>query len=382
MYQQYADQFGTPAFILDCEVLQKQCDLLKRALPNVSFYYALKAFTHSSVIRTLNQQGIGFDIASSGEIQLLKKNLISPLHTIHTHPIKSDAEIKAALRYGCSLFVVDNPYELDKFVKYRHRVGLMLRLSFPDKTAKVQLSKKFGCAFDEALWFLLRAKNLNLHVKGLCFHVGSQSADPYAYVMAIKQCKKIIEQAETHGIILSILDIGGGFPVAYDYDDRTPSIVEFCRPIRNALKQLPEQINVFAEPGRFLVAPAATVITRVIGKARRGDHNWYYLDDGVYGAFSGQIYDHALYPIHVLNDSHEKFPSVLAGPTCDSIDIIHDNILLPELKIGDIVIGTMMGAYTIASASRFNLLKSNRVVVINEPQYADACINDEVISIV
>ena len=351
--RELADQYGTPLLVLDCVRIERQYQMLQAALPTVKLFYALKAFTHPDVVSTLAACGAGFDVASTGEMEVLRQASVTSLDVIHTHPIKSDAEIVKALRYGCTTFVIDNSYELEKFVKYRHRVGLLLRLSFSDDDALVNLSDKFGCVPEDALWLLRRAKQLKLNVKGLSFHVGSQAKNPHAYVQAIEFCRDVIVQAEQEDMMLSCLDIGGGFPVSYEdgssacaEDDGRAAIEAFCAPIRAALSGLPDWIHVIAEPGRYLIAPAVTSITRIIGKARKHGVNWYYLDDGVYGSFSGQIYDHVTYPIAPLkNHDGEGHPSVLAGPTCDGIDIIRDCIDLPDLQIGDLMITRMMGAY-------------------------------------
>ncbi|MDH5659890.1 MAG: type III PLP-dependent enzyme, partial [Gammaproteobacteria bacterium] len=313
-------------------------------------------------INTLIQMGSGFDLASLGEIEQVRHHRVNPRKTIHTHPIKKDKDIRDALRFGCTTFVVDNIDELKKFRKYRHRVGLLLRVSFRGTTAKVDLSRKFGCAADEALHLIHRAQQMGIHVKGLSFHVGSQSATPDAHVDAIQHCIDIMSQSD---VPLSTLDIGGGFPV--NYDGNTVTIDEFCSPICDALKAVPSDVNIIAEPGRFLVAPAVMSISSVMGKANRSGTTWYYLDDGVYGSFSGRIYDHAEYPLRTLKTG-VKIPSVLAGPTCDSIDVIAENIALPELEIGDLVIGEMMGAYTAATATDFNSLERATLIVLNEVQ--------------
>jgi len=150
------------------------------------------------------------------------------------------------------------------------------------------------------------------------------------------------------------------------YHERVTPIDEFCAPIRVALAKLPGHVRVIAEPGRFIAAPAAIAVSSVMGRAKRDGRWWYYLDDGVYGSYSGQLFDHAKYPIATLRQGGELFPSVLAGPTCDSIDVIDDSLMLPELAIGDLVVGRMMGAYTWASATDFNFFKRAKVVVMNE----------------
>ena len=358
--QQLAEQHGSPLLVLDCEQLQEQYKSLQQALPGVDFFYAVKAFPNDAVISTLKQMGAGFDLASLGEIEQVRHHRVNPRNTIHTHPIKKDKDIRDALRFGCTTFVVDNIEELKKFRKYRHRVGLLLRVSFRGTTAKVDLSRKFGCAADEALHLIHRAQQMGIHVKGLSFHVGSQSATPDAHVDAIKHCLDIMSLSH---VPLSTLDIGGGFPV--NYDGNTVAINDFCAPIRDALKTVPADINVIAEPGRFLVAPAVMSISSVMGKANRSGTTWYYLDDGVYGSFSGRIYDHAVYPLRTLTKGEAK-ACILAGPTCDSIDVIAENISLPEMDIGDLVVAEMMGAYTAATATDFNSLDRANIVVLNE----------------
>jgi ornithine decarboxylase len=203
-------------------------------------------------------------------------------------------------------------------------------------------------------------------VIGLSFHVGSQSPTPAAHIAAIEACSPLYEDTAVAGTTsLSVLDIGGGFPANYD---GARDEVDFYGPIREALSRLPSHVRVIAEPGRVLSAPAMISVNTVIGRARRGDSIWYYLDDGVYGAYSGQIYDHARYPLTVFGDGCALQRSVLAGPTCDSIDVIAEDALLPELEIGDLVVARQMGAYTLASASEFNSIPRPRVIALNAPQ--------------
>lgn len=357
------EQHGSPLLLLDCDKLADQYRQLSAALPGVGLYYAVKAFPHVAIVNTLKQLGARFDIASTGEINLLRKQKVNPRDTIHTHPIKKDKDIKDALRFGCSTFVVDNHAEISKFKKYAHRVGLLLRVAFRSPDCAVDLSKKFGCSPEEVPALLKDASEHGLHVKGLSFHVGSQSTSPSTHVAAIEACSRLIAEYE---VPIRILDIGGGFPVDYDHGNDI-DIDAFCAPIRAALAKLPEHVEVIAEPGRYLIAPAAASITTVVGKALRGDQPWYYLDDGVYGMFSGRIYDHARYPLHVFRSGPTR-PSALVGPTCDSIDVIEEALELPELEVGDLVIGRMMGAYTAATASTFNSLPIPRIVVFGEPE--------------
>ena len=157
-------------------------------------------------------------------------------------------------------------------------------------------------------------------------------------------------------------------------------IVGWCAPIRAALDTLPANVEVIAEPGRFLVAPAVTGVFSVVGQAVRDDGRWYYLDDGVYGSFSGQLFDHCRYPLEALADGPAS-PATLAGPTCDSIDVIAEQIPLPVLSIGDLVVGRMMGAYTAASATDFNALPRATLVAVNDRAGAAGAEGAEVIHI-
>jgi len=356
---------GSPLLILDCDAVRRQYRALSAALPGVELHYALKPLPHAAVVSTLLAEGACFDLATTGEVELVAALGVDPGRTIHTHPIKRDSDIRDALAYGCTTFVVDNPDELEKFIPYAGEAQLLLRLSFRSPDAKIDLSKKFGCSPEAAPALLRQAAALGIRIKGLSFHVGSQALEPTKHVEAIRACAAIIREAAQQGLPpLEVLDIGGGFPV--DYREQVPAIEAFCQPIREALAGLPAEVRVIAEPGRFIAAPAITAVSSVMGKALREGRWWYYLDDGLYGSYSGQLFDHTHYPVDCLDFFGERRPSVLAGPTCDSIDVIDEEIMLPALQCGDLIVGRMMGAYTWASATEFNFFRKAQIVVINE----------------
>lgn len=360
-YRRLADQHGTPLLWYRPEVLKTQYKALQNALPKVDLYYAVKAHPDPHIIATINEMGGGFDVASAGEMRLLLEHKVSGRRTIHTHPIKKDTEIRDALRFGSTTFVVDSLYELKKLVAYRSRVGVLLRVSFRSESATVDLSRKFGCAEDEVRGIIAQAEKLGIHIKGLSFHVGSQCRDANKHQQAIIACRDLmVDINKTAKRPLSVLDIGGGFPA--DYELKGFDIGAFCAPIRSALETLPSDWHLLAEPGRYLVAPAVTSITSVTGKSKRAGLFWYYLDDGVYGSYSGQIFDHTVYPLQVLKTG-KTYACVLAGPTCDSIDVVAENIQLPELELGDLVVGLQMGAYTAATKTRFNSIPDAALVV-------------------
>ncbi len=366
LYQQLVAEHGTPLLVFDSNVLREQFLQLQTALPNVELFYAVKAHPAIEIIRQIDELcqefGGGFDVASHGEMSMLLDQGITGRRAIHTHPIKKPQEIKDALRFGATTFVVDNIEELKKLLPYRSRIGVLLRVAFRGN-AVVDLSKKFGCGISEAKDIVLQAAKLGIHIKGLSFHVGSQCANAQKHVEAINVCADLIEQLNREiDKPMSMLDIGGGFPADYALEGN--SINDFCAPIRQELAKLPPDWHLIAEPGRFLVAPSITSVASIIGKAKKQDTFWYYLDDGVYGSYSGQIFDHAVYPLQVLKSSETLYNSVLSGPTCDSIDTVAENIRLPELQIGDLILGHQMGAYTAATKTRFNSLPEAKLIEI------------------
>jgi ornithine decarboxylase len=362
-------RFGSPLFLIDAERVRAQYRSLTAALPGVALYYAIKSLPHPAIVAVLKQEGACFDLATNGEVQLVRRLGVAPDRCIHTHPIKRDCDIRTALNFGVTHFVVDNEDELRKFVRYRNRAALLIRLAFRSD-AVVDLSRKFGCEPESLADLLALAAELRINVVGLSFHAGSQAANPQMHVRAIEVCGDLMRRARERGGArrghdLSLLDIGGGFPTDYLHGTPPMPIEEFCAPICGALQALGGAVRIIAEPGRYLSAPCAVAVASVMGRAQRDGRWWYYLDDGLYGSYSGQMYDHATYPIEALAAHGPTYPSVLAGPTCDSIDVIREHIDLPKLAQGDLVVGRVMGAYTWASASEFNFFPRPTVLALD-----------------
>ena len=356
--------FGSPLLIIDCERVRRQFRQLQKALPGVDLHYALKPLPHPAVVQTVLDLDGYLDLATAGEVELVARLGADPERCIHTHPIKRDIDIRAALDRGVRVFVADNPDEVRKFARYAGRAELLLRVSFRSPGAVCDLSRKFGCDPEDLLALARLAHKQGVEIRGLSFHVGSQAADPGKHVEAIEACAKLLAAARREKLgALDTLDIGGGFPI--DYGQQAPAIQRFCAPIRAALAKLPKRIRIIAEPGRYIVGPAAIGVSSVMGRAKREGHWWYYLDDGLYGSYSGQLFDHAKYPVEALRREGPLLPSVLAGPTCDSIDVIGENLMLPQLEAGDLIVGRAMGAYTWASASEFNFFPKAMVVSVN-----------------
>jgi ornithine decarboxylase len=357
-----ATRYGTPALFISQSVLRQSFRDLQAALPGVHLFYAVKANSAEAIIRMLDEEGSFFDISTNGEIDIVRKCGISPRRCLHTHPIKSDEEIRYALDFGVKRFVVDNEDEMKKMAPYRSRVEILVRMSIQNPTCLVNLSHKFGVAPQDVFGLMQKGWRMGLNIVGISFHAGSQNENALKFIEALEYCRDICWKAAAEGNRLAIIDIGGGFPI--NYLTTVLAAQQFCRPVNEFLERYFANYTIIAEPGRYICGSAATLATRVKGRSLRSGVWWYYLDEGLYGSFSGKVYDHAEYPISVAARG-KRYNSVIAGPTCDSFDVLYENISLPLLEVGDIVLFDAMGAYTSASASTFNGFKRACIVVID-----------------
>lgn len=357
--QKYKDILRTNntdrVILFDRSKAYERLSILRHYLPSVIPYYAIKSSPHMSLVSALHDFGCNFDIATNGEIDILKHLGIRCNKTIHTHPIKTVTDIQYSLDYGCNTFVVDNMHEIHKFIPFKKQANLLLRLSFPNPEAIIDLSRKFGCTPEQAPQLLDECNRLGLTVIGLSFHVGSQTKNSNRHIQAIDVCEQL---ARDYG--LCIIDIGGGFPV--DYYQQSVNLDQFFIPLNDRLQHLDKSIQVISEPGRFISGPCFTSICSIVGISDRIDARWYYINDGLYGTYSGVAFDHIEYNMHVFSDDKQCTTSVLTGPTCDSIDVVVKKAWLPQLNIGDVVVGFNMGAYTYATSTTFNSISKTLIV--------------------
>ncbi len=367
-----AKQHGTPVVVIDHDVIRRNYASFKRHLPRVQAYYAVKANPAPEIVRTLYQAGASFDVASLPEFLLAYENIKQlPAKArqdfvwdkiIYANPIKPKETLQALDEYK-PLIAYDNPEELRKIKRYAPHAGLVLRLRVPNTGSMVELSSKFGCDPAEAVDLILEAFRAGLVVEGLSFHVGSQCTNFDNFVQALNIAAAIMREARSRGREIKILDIGGGFPVPYDR--RVKPLRLLARKINAEIDRLfAPEIEILAEPGRYLVATAATAVARVIGKAVRDGRTCYYVDDSVYHTFSGIVFDHCQYRIKAFKKGETEIATVF-GQTCDGMDAIAQAEELPRLEIDDLVYAEDIGAYSNASSTWFNGFAPAKIVHVN-----------------
>ena len=362
---------GTPLLLLEPGRVRVRFRRLQAALPFVRFHYAVKALAHDAVIAALADEGCGFDIATGEELALLRRHAVAPARIIHTHPIKKPAEIAEARAAGVRTFVIDNAAELDKFAGTDAR--LLIRLAYRNAQAKSDLSSKFGACDHVAEQLVIRAVERGVRIAGFSFHVGSQLDDPQRFASAVAETLALMDRLQQSlGVRFDTLDIGGGFPVAYD--STVAPLEDFAAAVRPLLEPRAGDLEILAEPGRILTAESMTLVTSVVGVAERPDGRWYYLDDGVYGSYSNVVAEdvHPLvFPVAVDESDAARW-ATLAGPTCDSADVIAREVLLPDLQPGDLLVSPAMGAYTAVTATRFNGRTVTPIAVVDTAAEASA----------
>ncbi|XP_028294397.1 ornithine decarboxylase [Gouania willdenowi] len=342
-----------------------------RALPRITPFYAVKCNDSRAVVATLASLGTGFDCASKTEIQLVQSLGVDPSRIIYANPCKQVSQIKYASAHGVQMMTFDSEVELMKVARCHENAKLVLRIATDDSKAMCRLSVKFGAQLKACRGLLERAKDLGLDVVGVSFHVGSGCTDPQTYSQAIADARCVFDMGVELDFNMDLLDIGGGFPGS---DDAELKFEEITVVINTALdKYFPPDagVKVIAEPGRFYVASAYTLVVNIIAKKVLMDDDsssdedegtsdrtlMYYVNDGVYGSFNCILYDHA----HCLPILHKKpkpdetmYPCSIWGPTCDGLDRIVEQCDLPDLQVGDWLVFENMGAYTVAASSTFN----------------------------
>ncbi len=367
------EQHGTPLFILDHAILRKNYRTFKEHLPRVQCYYAVKANSLQEIIATLFEEGSSFDVASYNEfMQVYKyikhydkkdKDFFVWDKIIFSNTIKDRATL-AKIKHFKPLVTYDNIAELNKLKHNCDTAGLVLRLKVPDTGSQVEMASKFGAEPGDAQQLIQQAFDMGLKVEGVSFHVGSQCVNFDNYTVALDIASTVLHDARKKGFPLNLVDIGGGFPVPYD--SNVPQFEKLASLLNSEFARLfSEDIQIVAEPGRFIVATAATLVSEIIGKARRDGKVFYHINDGVYHTFSGVVYDHWIPNFHAFKEGDKEICAVV-GPTCDSFDKISLSVELPwNLEVGDYLYTEHIGAYSTASSTKFNGFDGAKILHLN-----------------
>jgi len=366
-------RFGTPYMITDLQTIREKCREFKRTFPEIKLFYAAKCFGDSEVLRTIDPLVDGYDIASVAELKKLLGLGVKPDRMTFSNPVKSEKALREANKLGVKRFAFQSTNELLKIKKHVSDAEVYLRVKVADQVSSISFSSKFGCEISEAKELLLFAHSLGLKPIGMTFHVGSQATVGSVWEKAILKCAEVINDLELSGIELSLLNLGGGFPVRYSPDD--PTLQDACGAVTQGLAKagLPKRVKVMAEPGRFLVADSSAIIATIIGVEERGGVSWLFLDVGTFQAFIEVFeFGHFPYPVysvdHLMGKGETKNTQtyVLTG---DSYDTMSFGVELPsDLAIGSKLLIGVTGAYTIVYGSNFNGFKVPNRYFIGEKE--------------
>lgn len=341
-------------YIIDLSEVSKAYQRWKINLPNIQPYYAVKCNPDIKILSELYNLGCCFDCASKFEMEQIMKISNDPFKILFAHPCKYPSHLEYAKNTNINLMTFDSEEELLKIQMFHPCAQLLLRLAVDDSHSMCKFNTKFGCKSDKIEYILNKAKELNLFIVGFSFHVGSGCKSAETYYDALRICKDAKNIADKIGFNINMIDIGGGF-IAYNCVHDTVSFEDVAVQIRKGQQDffIDNDIKYIAEPGRFMVQQSHTLILTVISKKKENNKFIYYLNDGIYGSFNCIIFDHQTPEIIPLKlyDNKKLYESQIFGNTCDSIDEISKNVLLPELFLNDYVYVKNFGAYTTSAKS-------------------------------
>ena len=355
---------STPFLLMNENILKSKIKEFEKILDKFDVYYAVKANPDKAVISRIAKSGLGFEIASESELELLLNLGISSKRIISSNPIKTPQFIDRLVQAGISRFVFDSYDELEKISSKLSNAKVILRLAVDNTQSAWPLDEKYGVSVSDANAFLLKAKTLGLDPIGITFHVGSQCIGNEAWQSALQEVYTVWENAASEGIMLTYLNMGGGFPASHG--DIVPSVSETFDYILSILKNtFPPSIELAIEPGRGLVGDAGVLVTSIIGRAIREENEWIYLDVGVFNGLMESI-GGIEYSYLVTNKTSqgELKSFTVAGPSCDSFDVVSKSVILESPMIGDRLMIFPAGAYTTSYASNFNGMTIPEVVMI------------------
>ena len=346
-----------PCVVVDLDVVRENYLTFARALADTRVFYAVKANPAPEILALLNGLGSSFDVASVAETQAVLATGCTPDRISYGNTIKKESEIAAAFRLGITLFAVDCEAEVEKVARAAPGARVICRIHCDGTGAEWPLSRKFGCEPEFAPDILEHARKLGLVPHGISFHVGSQQHNVEAWDRALASTAAVFRACAERGITLAMVNLGGGFPAKYLR--KTPKLESYGKAIFRSLRRhfgnnIPETI---VEPGRGLVGNAGVIQAEVVLIAKRSPEDelrWVYLDIGKFHGLAETIGESIRYPIRTKRDRDETSPCVIAGPTCDSVDVLYEKTpywLPVSLAIGDKVLIEATGAYTTTYSS-------------------------------
>ncbi|MDO8532746.1 MAG: type III PLP-dependent enzyme [Dehalococcoidia bacterium] len=343
--------YKTPFLLMDSDILRHKYATIAGSLQGLSVFFAVKSNPHPQVLRVLADSGSGFEVSSEMEMDLVVALGTPPERIISSNPVRAPAFLRRAAAAGLDAFAFDSPGELEKIATHAPGSRVYVRLAVDNTGSDWPLSKKYGVDSSEAPDLLKYARDLKLNPYGITFHVGSQCLNKNNWVNALYIASEIWKSAARQGIALKMLSLGGGLPI--QHIKPTPTLKEIAEGIDKALQELFEERPLLTmEPGRALVGDSAVLVATVIGKVQRGLESWVYLDAGVFNALMETIQGFQ-YELRTEHTGPLKQVTV-AGPSCDSVDVMFQKILLPEVEVGDRIYIMNAGAYTLSYASTFN----------------------------
>ena len=346
-----AQGYDRPFLLVDTQIIRNKVRRFKAAMPRVHPHYAVKANPDPRVLKALIEEGAGFEIASIAELDLLLGLGVNPAEIYYSNPMKSRAYIEYASSKGIEWYVVDSVDELRKIVSVKPDAKLYVRIDAPNVGSDWPLSGKFGAQPSDAEAIVAEAAAIKADLAGVTFHVGSQCRNADNWRIGIDRAKKLFRRMRLAGLNPRLLNIGGGYPVRHTKP--IPSIETIGAVVNHAIRDLPQKIRVMAEPGRYLVSDAGYFVCRVVGTATRAGKRWMYWDAGMFGGVIETI-EGLRYNVET-DRRGAPVPWSVAGPTCDSVDILMRDEMFPEdMQEGDFVYIANAGAYTTAYASNFN----------------------------
>ncbi len=343
--------YQKPFLLVDSTIIRNKTQRFKAAMPRVHPHYAVKANPDRRVLEALIEEGTGFEIASIAELDLLLELGVLAHEIFYSNPMKSRAYLEYAAAKGVEWFVIDSVEELRKIVSVKADAKMYLRIDTPNIGSDWPLAGKFGTHLGDIYEIIQEASELGADLAGVTFHVGSQCRNPQNWRVGIERAKKVFDGMRAMRLKPRLLNIGGGYPVRHTKP--IPSIEVIANVINEAIADLPDSIRIMAEPGRYLVSDSAYFVCRIVGTATRNGKKWMYWDAGMFGGVI-EITEGLRYEI-ITDRSGNPTPWSVAGPTCDSVDVlVHDMMLPSDMQEGDFIYIPNAGAYTTAYASNFN----------------------------